>query len=136
MKAIIRAAFEKTLADWAAAQTPKIPVAFENVGFKPPASGPYLRCFLLPADTIDNTMAGQLSEYRGLFQVNVVCSAGAGPIDAEALTASIAALYPAKSRLSFGGQTVMIATPMRERPALQDVNAFVIPMDCRYTAVQ
>ncbi|WP_368640481.1 phage tail terminator-like protein [Castellaniella ginsengisoli] len=135
MKTIIRAAFEKTLADWAAAQTPKIPVAYENVAFTPPATGPYLRCFLLPADTADNTMAGQLSEYRGLFQVNVVCPAGTGPTAAEALTAAITALYPAKSRLSFGGQAVMIATPMRERPALQDVNAFVIPMDCKYCLV-
>lgn len=136
MKAIIRAAFEKTLADWAAAQTPAIPVAFENVAFKPPATGPYLRCFLLPADTVDNTMAGQLSEYRGLFQVSVVCPAGTGPTAAEALTAAITALYPAKARMTFAGFTVMVATPMRERPALQDTSTYTIPMDCRYMAVQ
>lgn len=136
MKDIIRAAFERTLADWAAAQTPAIPVAFENVAFKPPATGPYLRCFLLPADTVDNTMAGQLSEYRGLFQVNVVCPAGTGPTAAEALTAAIAALYPARGRLSYSGKAVLIATPMRERPAMQDTSTYTIPMDCRYMAVQ
>lgn len=136
MKAVIRAAFEKTLADWAAAQTPAIPVAYENVAFKPPAVGPYLRCFLLPTDTVDNTLAGQLSEYRGLFQVNVVCPAGTGPTDAEAITAGISALYPAKSRMTFAGLTVMVATPMRERPALQNVATYTIPMDCRYAAVQ
>lgn len=136
MKAIIRAAFEKTLADWAAAQTPAIPVAYENVAFKPPATGPYLRCFLLPADTVDNTLAGQMSEYRGLFQVNVVFPAGTGPVGAEVLTAAIAALFPAKSRLTYSGQFVAITTPMRERPALQDVATYTIPMDCRYTAVQ
>lgn len=136
MKAVIRAAFEKTLADWAAAQTPAIPVAYENVAFKPPATGPYLRCFLLPADTVDNTLSGQLSEYRGLFQVNVVCPAGMGPVGAEVLTAAIASLFPAKSRLNYAGKTVTIATPMRERPALQDVAAYTIPMDCRYAAVQ
>ena len=112
MKAVIRAAFEKTLADWAAAQAPAIPVAYENVAFKPPATGPYLRCFLLPAETVDNTMAGQLNEYRGLFQVNVVCTACTGPTDAEFITAGIAALYPAKSRMTFAGLTVMVATPM------------------------
>lgn len=134
MKEIIRAAFEKTLADWAAAQTPAIPVAYENVSFTPPATGPYLRCFLLPADTVDRTIAGSLTEYNGLFQVNVVCPAGTGPTAAEALTAAIAALFPAKSRLSFDGQTVMVATPMRERPALQDTSTYTIPMDCRYAA--
>lgn len=134
MKSIIRAAFEKTLADWAGAQTPPIPVAFENVAFTPPTNAPYLRCFLLPADTVDNTMAGQLSEYRGLFQVNVVYPAGSGPINAELLTAAIAALYPAKSRLSYSGQGVTITTPMRERPAVSDTLTYTIPMDCRYMA--
>ena len=134
MKSTIRAAFEKKLADWAALQTPKVPVAYENVAFKPPTSGPYLRCFLLPADTTDDTLDGALSEYRGLFQINVVYPAGSGPAGADALAASIAALYPAKSRLSHAGKTIMVATPMRERPALSDALAYIIPMDCRYAA--
>ena len=134
MKSTIRAAFEKKLADWAGAQTPKIPVAYENVAFTPPTNAPYLRCFLLPADTVDNTVAGQLTEYKGLFQVNVVCPAGAGPSSAETLTTAISGLYPAKGRLTHSGKTVLIASPMRERPALQGTADYVIPMDCSYRA--
>ena len=134
MKATIRAAFEKKLTDWAATKTPKIPIAYENVHFDPPANAVYLRCFLLPADTTDNTIKGDLTEYRGLFQVTIVYPAGVGPTSAESLASEIAALYTAKSRLAYGGKTVMVATPMRERPALQDAGTYTIPMDCRYAA--
>ncbi|MFA5662399.1 phage tail terminator-like protein [Castellaniella sp.] len=134
MKAIIRAAFEKKLADWAKARRPAIAVAYENVTFTPPADAPYLRCFLLPADTVDNTLAGDLREYKGLFQVNVVCPAGAGPQRAEHIAHHVCEQFKAHTRLSWRGKTVMIASPMREKPALQGANTYTIPMDCQYRA--
>lgn len=141
MKSDIRDAFEETLQTWAAARVPALKIAWQNVPFTPPkdsAGKPlaYLRAWILPADTTAPTVAGDLTEYRGIFQVDVVCPAGVGPQAADGIAAEIVALFPAKTRLTSGTKTVLIATPMSERPALQDVDTYAVPCWCRYTTAE
>lgn len=141
MKSDIRAAFESTLGTWAAARVPPLSIAWQNVPFTPPKDAKglplaYLRAWVLPADTTAPTVAGDLTEYQGIFQVDVVCPAGVGPQAADGITAEIVALFPAKTRIAYGGQTVLIATPMSERPALQDTDTYAVPVWCRYSTVQ
>jgi hypothetical protein len=50
----IRAELETRLKTWADAQTPKIPIAFQNVAFTKPADGsPYMEPILMPNATIN-----------------------------------------------------------------------------------
>jgi len=129
----IRAALEDVIYQWAKAQTPAVQVAFENVPFSPPA-GLYLRTNLMPANTVDDAMAGGATVYGGVFQVSIVAAAGIGPVDS--LIDTICALYPAKTRLSHGAASVLLATPMSARPPLQSTDRFVVPLDCRYRATR
>ena len=89
----IRTALETVLSTWAAAQSPAIPVAWENVEFTQP-EGRYLRAFLLPAQTISADIGRANRRYAGVFQVSVVMPLGDGPVPAEVIVASLAALFP------------------------------------------
>jgi len=89
-----RSEIETRITNWAKAQTPPVPVAFEGVSFTKPTSGPYLEVFMLGSDSkLRNVAADGVREY-GMFQVNCYTPAGKGMGGVEAMAESIVALFP------------------------------------------
>lgn len=131
--ALIRAAFETRLAAWAAAQSPAIPVAYENVTFTPPA-GRYVRCFLMPAPTECETFNGEHRRRMGIFQVSLCMPIGTGPAAAATLAASLDAAFPIALPMTQGGIKIFILSPMAIAPAIQESDRYVVPVSCSYRA--
>ena len=132
-QARIRAAFETALNTWAAAQTPAIPVAWQNVNFTPPATR-YLRAFVLPADTESYGLDGLNREYIGIFQVSIVLPSGQGAADGDAIAASLDALFTPSAPLTSGGLSVYVTRPMSPSSPLQEADRFVVPCSLAYQA--
>lgn len=132
--AIIRSALEGRLKTWADAQSPPIPIAFQNAPFTPPNQARYMRAFLLPAETDSNDLAGEHRAYMGLLQVSICVPDGTGSGAAETLSTAIEALFPVSLRLVKSGLTVMITKPASAGPALPEAGIYVVPMSIRYRA--
>lgn len=132
-KARIRAAFEDRLTTWAAAQTPEIRIAWENIKFTPP-EGRYGRANLLPARTVSRDLSGMAREYAGVFQVSLYMPIGSGPGSADALEASLDAAFPVEDTLGDDQFRIYITSPMSAAPALEDADRYVIPVSCMYRA--
>lgn len=128
---IIRKAFETRVAAWAAAQTPPLQIAYENVKFAPP-QGIYLRAFLIESDTISSTIDRLHREYGGLFQVSVVGAplGGIGPV--QAVAEAIAALYPTNVALEQDGVKIWLEEPMSLGPTIMEADRAVKPVSCPY----
>lgn len=131
--ALVRAAFETRLLAWANAQTPAIPVAFENAAFSAP-TGRYARAYLLPAPTACETFNGEHRRRMGVFQVSLCMPIGTGPGAAAALTASLDAAFPLSAPMTQGALKVFLLSPMSPAPAIQEPDHFVAPVSCTYRA--
>lgn len=119
---IIRAALESRLATWANAQNPKIPVAFEEMPFTKPTSGPFLESFLIPNVTIDKDVAGLHKRMHGIFQVNCWARSGRSMSEVERLSQNIIDLFP---MLPKTGPVSIEQTPYAS-PDLKDSAGWVI----------
>lgn len=130
MNNTIRTAFELRLATWAAAQTPPLPIAYENRAFIPPANNRYLRAYVIPAKTQSNTLEQTDRDYEGVFQVSIVQPLSAGTASAATIALALDALYPA----SFleGVTRIFITSPMSIAPPQIEPNAYVLPVSCFY----
>lgn len=132
---IIRSLFEGRLKTWATARVPALPIAYEDVAFTPPADGsPYLRAFLLPANTTSEDLEGKHTAYRGIFQVSVVTKAGIGRGAAEGVADEIAALYPNNLALTKSGLTVYVRSPMSTGSVQQGDTTTTMPLSIQYRA--
>lgn len=129
---IIRSLYEQRLAAWAAARS--LPVAWQNVAFTPPASGIYLRAFLLPADTDSLDLEGKHRLYTGVFQVSIVAPNGNGSGAAEQLAVDLDALYPNALRLTSGAFAVQIVSPCSQGPTIPGDTHSTVPVSFRYRA--
>ena len=127
----IRAAFESRLNTWAKAQTPPLQVAWQNVAFTP-STYPYLRAFIVPAETDSLDLAGEHRAYTGIFQVNVVGETGKGAAAVERIAEGLADLFPLNLRMPLDDGEVLVYAPMSEGPALPDGGTFTLPVWCRY----
>ncbi|NAT28059.1 hypothetical protein CVE22_10180, partial [Pseudomonas syringae pv. actinidiae] len=83
-------------------------MAYQGVSFTPEADETYLAAFMLPAGT--DTLSGDHRVYTGLFQINVVTSAGNGTGEAEGIVDDIASLFPAYLRLKQDAFEVLVLT--------------------------
>lgn len=94
--AIVRDYFETKLKTFVAAQSPVVPVAWEDTPFDPAkvVGNFYLEPFLLPATTLDVTITGNRHRYLGIFQINVYCKSGKGTKTSEALCQGIIDYFP------------------------------------------
>jgi len=132
---IIRSLFEGRLRTWATARVPALPIAFEDVAFTPPADGsPYLRPFLLPANTTSEDLEGKHTAYRGVFQVSIVTKAGNGRGAAEGIADEIAALFPNNLALTKTTFTVYVRSPMATASAQQGDTTTSLPLSFQYRA--
>lgn len=129
----VRKAFESKLKTWAAAQSPAIPVAWENTDFKPTA-GAYIEPSLIPVRTVTETLDGVHRRFMGLFQVSLVMPIDSGPGDAEALVKALDALYPLTTPLTADGLVIVLLQPMSAAPAVPRPDRYVIPVTCSYRA--
>ncbi len=129
----IRALLEARLKTWADAQSPAIPVAWQNVPFTPPA-GRFLRAWVMPAETGSETLDGAHRRYTGVFQVSVYVPQGTGPGAAETLAEAIAALYPMNDILDTTAIAVQITSPMSIAAGINADGRYVVPVSCRYRA--
>jgi hypothetical protein len=131
--ALIRTAFESRLATWAAAQSPAIPVAYENCDFTPPA-GRYVRCFILPANTQSETLDGIHRKRTGIFQVDLCMPIKSGSGAAIALAASLDAAFPLTAPMTQSTLKIFLLSPMSMAAAIQQPDHFVVPVSCAYRA--
>ena len=129
----IRALLEGRLNTWASAQSPEIPIAWQNVPFTPPTTR-FLRAWILPAETGSETLDGAHRRYVGVFEVDVSVPQGSGPAAAEALAESIASLYPAYDILDTTAIAVQIVSPMSIVQGFNSDGRYVVPVWCRYRA--
>ena len=130
----IRAALEGRLSTWAAARSPVLRVAYENVLFDPASGETYLAAFLLPAPTRSQDLAGAHRGYRGVFQVNVVSPINVGSGAADGIAAELDALFPVDGRYTSGGVTVQIIGAASVGPAMPDPESYSVPVSITYRA--
>lgn len=127
---IIRAALESRLATWANAQVPKVTVAFEGVASQKPSDGSlYLEAFLMPNPTMNKTVDAKRNTYTGLFQINCWAPSGKGMGQVEALSQSIAALYP---RLPKTGSVSVEKPPAVSKSISDDSGWLIVPVTVEY----
>ena len=84
-----RQEIEGRVAAFAAAQTPPLAVAWENVPFTRPTNVPWLECFLVSAGTVTASLDATRNRERGTIAVNVWVPAGQGVGKADAIAALI-----------------------------------------------
>lgn len=129
---IIRAELSTKLKDWAATQTPPIPVAYEGVAFTKPVNfGTFIECFLIPAVTINPTVSAVRTRYLGIWQVLIWTKNGSGTKVGETIADGIIALYPVVPKI---GQ-VSIEKPPSAATALTEIEGYrVTPISIEYRA--
>lgn len=132
---LVRAAFETRLTAWAAAQSPPIPLTFENVMFSPPPSR-YAECVLIPANTDCETFNGEHRRFTGLYQVKLFMPIGIGPGQASTLAKSLDSAFPMTQPMKQGGLSVFITSPMSKHPPQPHPDRYVVPVSCTYRADQ
>lgn len=130
---IARAGMEKKLATWAAAQSPALTVAWENIAFTAP-SGAYLRAFILPSPTISETMDKTHRRYAGIMQVDLVMPINGGASPAETLLASLLAAFTPATSFTESGVRIYIPDPASAAPALSESNRYIVPVSIPYLA--
>jgi hypothetical protein len=130
MNNTIRTAFESRLATWAAAQSPALPIAYENRAFIPPANNRYLRAYIIPAPTNANTLEQTDRDYEGIFQVSIVQPLSAGTASANTIALALDGLY--SPTFLEGSMRVFVTSPMSIAPAIIEANAYVLPVSLFY----
>lgn len=128
----IRLLYQQRLAAWAA--TKSLRVAYQGAEFVPSVDETYLSCFVLPAGTDTNTLAGDHRAYTGVFQVSVVTPVGNGTGDAEGLVEELADLFPAYLRLSQVGFEVIVLTPVEPGPVITEDTTLSVSASFQYRA--
>jgi Bacteriophage related domain of unknown function len=130
-QSIVRAGFESRLKTWADAQTPAIPVAWENKAFTPPV-GRYVRASLIPAPTSARTLERTDRSYTGVFQALLCMPIDKGVGSAESLGASLDAHF--SSTFTQGSLQIWLLTPFRMSPGFQADERYVVPVWAEYAA--
>lgn len=130
-QAIIRAAFETALKDWATANS--LPVQWQNTILDPEPAA-YVRTFLLPAPTEAPDVQRLGREYLGVWQVSIVRPIGEGPGQGEALAESLAAVFPPATPIVRSGLRIYILQPLSPAPAVPEGARHVLPCSLSYRA--
>jgi hypothetical protein len=120
--ATTRQELEGRLATFAAAQTPPLLVAWENVPFTKPTSLPYLECFLISAGTTAVTVDALRNRERGTFQVNVWSPSGIGTNQVEVIGQGVVDTFKVIPKVG----TVSIEQPGNTGRLLIENNGWII----------
>jgi hypothetical protein len=128
-QALIRQAFESRLETWAAAAW--LPVQWQNKILDPEPEA-YVRAFLLPSQQEVPDVQGLGRSYSGVWQVTIVRPQNEGPGPAEALAASLAAVYSPSTHITAGGLRVYLLQPLSPAPAISEPARFAVPCSQSY----
>lgn len=129
---LCRQAIETRLNTWNAGRAKPYAIAWENAPFSPP-SETYLRCHMLPAQTDSKDLAGNHRCYRGVYQISIYAPINQGSGGAEAIADGLAALFPNNLRLSAGGLSLQVISPVSAKSA-QDEGRYVLHCYFQYRA--
>lgn len=129
---LLRAAFETRLNAWAAAQTPALPIFFENVTGSPTA--PYARVDLLKGDTENQFLDGKHRQRVGVCQVSLILPPNSGTARASALADSLDAAFPVATPLVQGSLRVYLTRPFSASGGTPEANHYYVPVTCAYQA--
>lgn len=127
--AVVRAALETKLKQWADSQSPAVPVSFENVSFTKPSDGTFLECMLIPNMTLNKEVSGSRATLVGLFQVNCWARQGKGMRAAEQLAQNVINLYPIVPKT---GAVSIEGTPYAESPLYDNSGWIIVPVVINY----
>ncbi|MCQ0168432.1 hypothetical protein DN388_15860 [Pseudomonas sp. S12(2018)] len=128
-----RQAIEIKLAAWAAARP--IRVAHMEEDFEADPGETYLRAFLLPASTTTQYLAAEAYEYRGIYQISIVCPAGQAMATAEALIDELSILFRVDTELSRNGFEGLIVEPLEQGPTITELATYTVPASFTYRGV-
>lgn len=130
----IREALETRLNTWAAAQSPAVPVAWQNASYTPTTGVRYVRATILPAET-QNPIYGQMHRRLiGIFQVDVMAPTGTGMAASEALAESLCAEFRRGTTLTQDGLTVVMDFSPSIGTAQPEDGWVFLPVSIRYRA--
>ena len=131
----INRAFETILSTWAAAKSPPIAVAWDNMTFNPGVAR-FLRASVLPQPQRNEFLDARHRRYSGVFQVLLSVRPGATPgvAEAQALAAEVEELFPMNVPLTNGGLTFQLTSPMGAVEAIPEPDKYTIPIWTRYRA--
>lgn len=130
----IRAALESAVATWAAAQTPAVPVQYQNVAYTPAIGTRYLRTFTIPAETENPSLGDAHRRYTGILQANLYMPDGNGSGTGETLADSLLTYFARGESFTISGVTVRILQSPSVNPALNDNGWYIVPVAIRYQA--
>ncbi len=125
-----RQAIEIKLSAWAAARP--IRVAHMEEGFEAQPDETYLRAFLLPASTSCRYLGSEAYEYRGIYQVSIICPAGQAMGTAEAIIDELSGVFRIDTPLSRNGFEGMVVEPVEQGPTITEPSVYTIPTSFTY----
>ena len=112
--------------------SPVLPVAYPNVPFTPPVSGPYLHAHAPLRATTAAIGISAWDEHAGIFQVDVVYRAQDGVIKPTQIADAVAAHFPRNLHLENGSVRVDINEPPSIAAPVTDGTNLKTPVSIRY----
>ena len=128
----IRSEVEAKVKAWAAAQSPAIPIAYENVTFTKPSptddNSRFIELYIIPATTVNQTVNAARKTLTGLIQFNIYTVAGVGTKKSEELAQALIDLFPVVPKTG----SVSIEQTGSIMNTLYDAQWLVTPVRFRY----
>ena len=115
----------------ALASANNIPVAYENVTFVKPSTT-FIELYIIPATTVNPTVAAKRATLYGMIQFNIYCKSGEGSKKSEDLAQEIIDLFPVVPKVG----TVSIEQTGSIMNPLYDSQWRVLPVRIRYRQEQ
>ena len=125
----LRKEIEDKVAAWAG--TKNIKVAYENVTFVKPDTT-FVELYIIPATTVNPTVAAKRATYYGMIQFNIYCKSGEGTKKSEDLAQELIDLFPVVPKVG----TVSIEQTGSIMNPLYDSQWRVLPVRIRYRQEQ
>ena len=125
-----RRAIEVKLGAWADAKP--IEVAYGLEPFQPPQGQVYLRGFLIPASATSRYLASDAIEYRGIYQISIVCPSDTPISVPEGLIDGLSDLFMVDSQLARAGFEGIVLNPASQGPTINEPNTYTIPLSITY----
>jgi hypothetical protein len=123
----IRLEVEAKVKAWAAAQSPAIPIAYENVAFTKPDTT-FIELYIIPATTVNTTVSAARKTLTGLIQINIYTKEGVGTKKSEEIAQALIDLFPVVPKTG----TVSIEQTGSIMNTLYEAQWLVTPVRFRY----
>ncbi len=128
----IRQALETALNTWASAQTPVMPVAWQNKAYTPTLGARYVQANILPAETGNPSLGDAHKRFIGIFQVLIYAPDNKGAGDAETLAESLFTTFARGTSFTASTVTVRVLDSPSVLPSFNDSGWYVLPVSIRY----